>query len=401
MRTLIDKASLGLDSLLDYTVQSAALEASLDPGGQAQSMDFNGANGLYFWELFFHMPFLVAWRFASEQQFDDAEQWLHHIFDPALANKALTNKDNNAPDYWNVRPLMETGQMSYVPGGPLDPDSLAYAHPVIYKKAVFISYVANLIAQGDLWYRQLTRDGLTQARVFYNLAAELLGPRPDVTLSSSWTAKTLGTLAPAQNSALRAFEASIGDVAQAGILALSGQPIGYLQLADNQNFVAPLNAVLLSHWDTLDARLYNLRHSLTVDGKPVSLPLYEPPADPIELLTQRAQSGALVNGVGGAQLAIPPYRFSAILPRAHNAVATLAAFGEQLLSLIERGESANIQELQQQQALDMSSYAITLQNQAISGLDKDLSSLEASQQTALDRFMACTRLLYDANISAK
>jgi Tc toxin complex TcA C-terminal TcB-binding domain/Neuraminidase-like domain len=379
VRTLIEKASLGLDSLLDYNLQTKKLEAPLDPGGTAEEMDFNSANGMYFWELFFHMPFLVAWRFANEQQFDDAQQWLHYIFDPALANRG------GPPPYWSVRPLTDpTPQPSYMLEDPLDPDTQAYAHPIIYKKAVFMAYVSNLVAQGDLWYRQLTRDGLTQARVFYNLAAELLGPRPDVSLSSTWTPKTVNTLAAAQNAALRDFEQSI-QPSTPGVLALPGKRIGYLQLADNDNFIAPLNTLLLSHWDALDARLYNLRNNLTVDGKPMSLPLYEPPANPIELLTQRAQSGTLVNGISGAQLVVPPYRFNAILPRVYSAVATLSRFGDSLLSLIERGENASREETQQQHLVDMSSYSIALQLQAKLSLAADRQSLEASRAIAQQR----------------
>jgi hypothetical protein len=394
VRTLIDKASLGLDSLLDYTLQTQPLEAPLDPGGNPDPMDFNGANGLYFWELFFHMPFLVASRFADEQQFDDARQWLHYIFDPARADK------NGAPKYWNVRPLTDpVSDVSRMLLDALDPDTQAYAHPVIYKKAVFLAYVSDLVAQGDLWYRQLTRDGLVQARVFYNLAAELLGSRPDVSLSSTWTAQTLDTLAASENAPLRDFEQAI-DVSQpGGIAALPGVPIGYLQLADNGYFIAPLNTLMLTHWDALDARLYNLRHGLTVDGKPMSLALYATPADPIALLTQRAQSGTLVNGVSGAQLAIPPYRFSAILPRAYNAVATLSRFGENLLSLLERGDNASQVELQQRQYLDMSSYGITLQQQAIDGLAADQQALEASRAIAQSRHDSYYAL-YQENISS-
>ncbi|KWB79374.1 hypothetical protein WL42_12470 [Burkholderia ubonensis] len=394
VRTLIERANLGLDSLLDYTLQAdSTLEADLVNDGQSEPMDFNGANGLYFWELFFHLPFLVASRFATEQQFDQAQKWLHYIFDPAMSKK------DNAPAYWNVRPLApNVSQIAHLLADPLDPDTQAYAHPVVYQKAVFIAYVSNLIAQGDQWYRQLTRDGLTQARVFYNLAAELLGRRPDSSLSSSWTPQSVDTLASADHAALRDFEHDIVKT-NATLPALPGRDAGYLRLTDNANFIAPLNTLMLAHWDTLDARLYNLRHSLTVDGKPLSLPLYAAPADPVALLTQRAQSGTLVGGVSGAQLTVPPYRFNAILPRAYSAVGTLSRFGETLLSLLERGDRASQEELQQQQFLDMSSYAITLQQQAIDGLAADRQALEASRavaQNRYDRYYA----LYQENISS-
>ncbi|MCW7548767.1 insecticidal toxin complex protein TccB [Photorhabdus sp. APURE] len=395
VRTLIEKANLGLDSLLDYTLQAdPSLEADLVTDGKSEPMDFNGSNGLYFWELFFHLPFLVATRFANEQQFSPAQKSLHYIFDPAMKNKS-----HNAPAYWNVRPLVEGhSDLSRHLSDPIDPDTQAYAHPVIYQKAVFIAYVSNLIAQGDMWYRQLTRDGLTQARVYYNLAAELLGPRPDVSLSSVWTPQTLDTLAAGQKTALRDFELQLAN-SNTVLPALPGNNISHLKLADNGYFNEPLNVLMLSHWDTLDARLYNLRHNLTVDGKPLSLPLYAAPADPVALLAQRAQSGTLANGVSGAMLTVPPYRFSAMLPRAYNAVGTLTGFGQNLLSLLERSERAGQEELAQQQLLDMSSYAITLQQQALDGLAADRLALQASQATAQQRHDHYYTL-YQNNISS-
>ncbi|WP_323071932.1 Tc toxin subunit A-related protein [Mycetohabitans endofungorum] len=401
VRTLIKKANQGLDSLLDYTLQAdASLEADLVTDGKSEAMDFNGANGLYFWELFFHMPFLVATRFASEQQFDLAQKWLHYIFDPSARNKGEDPESGvTPPDYWNVRPLMEhNGDLSRLLADSPDPDTQAYANPEVYQKAVFIAYVRNLIAQGDAWYRQLTRDGLTQARVYYNFAAELLGPRPDVSISSNWQARSLGKLAekePIENSAIRRFEHTLDPTV---LPALPGRYTSYLSSVDNSYFTEPLNTLMLSHWDTLKARLYNLRHNLTVDGKPLSLSLYAAPADPVALLSQRAQAGTLSAGVSGAMRIVPPYRFSAMLPRAYNAVATLSRFGETLLSLLERSERAGQEELAQQQLLDMSSYAITLQQQAIDGLAADREALQASQATAQlrhDRYYA----LYQENIS--
>ncbi|KVE36315.1 hypothetical protein WS68_04750 [Burkholderia sp. TSV86] len=398
VRELIETADKGLDALLDYVLQAERLEADLeDDDRKGEPMDFGGANGLYFWELFFHLPYLVAWRFGNDQAFDQARQWLHYIFDPAMGKKPSVD-GIQPPPYWNVRPLVDRGNFSRLLAAPLDPDALAYASPEIYQKAIFISYVSNLISQGDRWYRQLTRDGLTQARVLYNLAVELLGPRPDVSLSSTWIPRTVNTLASAINDELREFEQA-SDAGSKEWLTLPSTHVGYLRLTDNKYFKAPLNTLMLAHWDAIDARLYNLRHNLTVDGKPLSLPLYAPPADPVALLSQRAQSGTLVSGISAAQLTVPHYRFNAILPRAYNAVSTLSRFGDTLLSLIERADRASQEELQQQQLLDMSSYAITLQQQTIDGLAADRQALEATRSTAQQRHDSYYTL-YDENISS-
>src|SRR5262249_38104096 len=38
--------------------------------------------GLYNWELFFHLPMLVAGALSQDLQFEQALQWYHYVFDP-------------------------------------------------------------------------------------------------------------------------------------------------------------------------------------------------------------------------------------------------------------------------------------------------------------------------------
>ena len=42
----------------------------------------DGAYTLYNWELFFHIPLLIATRLSSNQRFEEAQRWFHYIFDP-------------------------------------------------------------------------------------------------------------------------------------------------------------------------------------------------------------------------------------------------------------------------------------------------------------------------------
>lgn len=45
-------------------------------------LDFKGAYGDYFREIFFHVPFLVANTLSTHRQFEGARQWYHYIFNP-------------------------------------------------------------------------------------------------------------------------------------------------------------------------------------------------------------------------------------------------------------------------------------------------------------------------------
>jgi hypothetical protein len=55
-----------------------------------EQVSFDGPYGLYFWELFFHSPLLVAEMLQDNQQFQAAETWLQYIFNPTLPPDPLT-----------------------------------------------------------------------------------------------------------------------------------------------------------------------------------------------------------------------------------------------------------------------------------------------------------------------
>ncbi|MEP0925071.1 hemopexin repeat-containing protein [Leptolyngbya sp. ST-U4] len=58
-------------------------------------LDFNSANGMYYWEVFFHAPFLIAQTLNTNQQFEYAKQWYEYIFDPTETS-----------DYWKFLPFL-------------------------------------------------------------------------------------------------------------------------------------------------------------------------------------------------------------------------------------------------------------------------------------------------------
>ncbi|MGD1804800.1 hemopexin repeat-containing protein [Dapis sp. BLCC M126] len=58
-------------------------------------LDFNSANGIYYWEVFFHAPFLIAQTLNTDQQFEYAKEWYEYIFDPT-----------EVMDYWKFLPFL-------------------------------------------------------------------------------------------------------------------------------------------------------------------------------------------------------------------------------------------------------------------------------------------------------
>jgi hypothetical protein len=382
-KELINKASISIGSLLSWGTQQT-LEPALTTGGTPVAMDFNGANGLYFWELFFHMPYLVAWRLNQEQQYDAAQNWFDYIFDPAAINRGTDSTGTVIPNYWSVRPLVEGSQdepLGDATDAPFDPDAIATAYPKHYQRAIVMAYVSNIIDNADSDYRLLTNDGLSEAKLRYCQAKDLLGSRPDVQLVTQWKPDTLPNIAAATNVSMRHFEQQL----TTQLPAFRGESYAAQSVADNPNFVAPLNSQLLGYWNLLDSRLYNLRHNLSIDGTPINVPLYAAPINPTVLMQQSAQGGSLTNAASSFSSTIPPYRFRTMLQSAYSAVNALSQYGQTLLSYYERGDSMSLQEMQQQQMLDISNFTITLQQNNIDSLKADQDALQASKNMAQQR----------------
>src|SRR5262249_1737017 len=72
---------------------------------------------------------------------------------------------------------------------PFQPHVVARARPVAYQYYVVMKYLDNLIAWGDSLFAQYTIETINEAMVSYVLAANLLGPRPQLVPSR-------GTIAP-------------------------------------------------------------------------------------------------------------------------------------------------------------------------------------------------------------
>ncbi|WP_110970139.1 Tc toxin subunit A-related protein [Pseudomonas huaxiensis] len=391
-KDLVARAMVSVDALLSWDTQH--IEEPPLPGSSArQLMDFHGANGRYFWELFFHIPHAVAWRLHHEFDYLAAEQWLHYLFNPQARVKPTHPP---SPFYWSVRPLEEAGRGEYEVEGIADPDAICYSQPVHYRKAIFAFYVRNLLAYGDLLYRRLTRDALTEAQLMYTRALNLLGPKPDNRTVGRWEPVPLEQAAEPDSALLAEIGASLPQVMSLHLPVSSGP---WLELLDSPRFRLPINIELLDLWDQLASRLSNLRNNRTIDGKPLVLPLYAPVADPRDLLRAQNSGSGLVQRTVGSLAPIPPFRFRALLPRLQSAVETLGRFGEQVRLYREMKDRALQEELQQSHVLELSQFSIQLQGAALEQAEAGLLALEASRRVIEKRF-GHFRALAAENISS-
>jgi hypothetical protein len=99
---LLDLSTQETDELAvttnDRDVAAVRVEDTMVDSGRLPAgshLDFRSANGLYYWEIFFHAPLLIAQALNSAQRFEDAKQWYEYVFDP-------TNPDS----YWRFLPFL-------------------------------------------------------------------------------------------------------------------------------------------------------------------------------------------------------------------------------------------------------------------------------------------------------
>ncbi|PFO88510.1 toxin, partial [Bacillus cereus] len=220
------------------------------------------------WEIFFHIPFLIAVRLQNEQRYELAERWFKFIFNSAgyrdENGNLLKDKKGNVR-YWNVVPLQKSKKWNETLSlATTDPDEIAMADPMHYKLAIFIHTIELLINRGDHAYRMLERDTLTEAKMYYIQASQLLGSRLEIRINDSWPKPTLESETNAMTAEPTRSNSEITPIMQ----------FGEFLKVENGHFLPPYNDELLVFWDKIELRLFNLRHNLSLDGQPLALPLF-------------------------------------------------------------------------------------------------------------------------------
>jgi len=377
---LQERARIGIDTLLSYATQTMPVE----PDGKR--IRWNGGPGAYIWELFFHAPFLIACRLLDEQRFDEAETWLRRIFSPSgyvNADGALDRDELGNTRYWNVVPLQEdTTWGPITSAGTDDPDDVAMADPMHYKLAVYLRWMQLYMDRGDMAYRQQTRDTLTEAKMWYMQASQLLGRRPYFhnILSGYWHDPSLETAALATAPALEALEAIVGRKE----IPLVQAHLGQIRVVDGV-FRPPVDDGSLVWWDRFAQRLYNLRHGLSLDGQPLLLPLYETPVSPRDLQQRRLAADGGAQTFDPQAIPMPAQRFPLLLDRAKVAVQQLMQFGAALQGILERRDADALAVLQQTQQTRIQTMAKDIHAFQLHILEDQAEGLQVSRAQAADR----------------
>ncbi|WP_213938297.1 neuraminidase-like domain-containing protein [Pseudomonas sp. dw_612] len=395
---LVQASAISVDAVLDWSMQHRTEPPPTSGTISEPNGAFDGANGLFFWELHCHLPLLVTARLRAEDRYTEAQDWLHYLFDPQAP--AVATPAPAKPRYWRCRPLAnpDAANPGFEADAPTDPDAIGYSNPRHFQILAFTEYVKNLMAWGDWYYRQLSRDSLVAAKLCYVQAEFLMGNPPTARTVNRWTPATVGALLNSATTrpALEAFERSL--VLEVGDLAARAKAAPLLGRLASEPFKLPINEQLQDLFQQPVQRLHNLRNNLTLDGQPLQVPLFSPPTDPNQLLRDLAAGGGGAPRPMGGRLVVVAFRWRVMFEAALRAVQALQDYGNQLLRLLEQRDRAEMEQLQQGQLVELGTYAQTVQEHNIAQLQASVSALQQSRTMAQQRADAYNRR-YEQNIT--
>ncbi|PFC54269.1 toxin [Bacillus thuringiensis] len=362
-KDLSDLLDMSFDTLFHYDIQD-------------NTDNFYGPYGLYLWEIFFHIPFLMAIRFQAEQRYELAERWFKFIFNSTGyrdENGNLLKDRNGNIRYWNVVPLQEDIAWDETLSlATTDPDEIATADPMQYKLAIFIHTLEFLISRGDHAYRMLERDTLTEAKMYYIQASQLLGRRPEIRINDSWTDPTLLSEAIAMTAEPTQGNSEITPTMQ----------LRAFLKAENGHFLPPYNDELLVLWDKIELRLYNLRHNLSLNGQPLNLPLFTEPMDPRELQIQFGTGDGLEGSTASSQSLESIYRFPIVIDKARTAVNSVIQFGNALENALAKQDTEAMTLLLESQRKIILQQTRNIQEKNLDSLQASLEAITIAKESA-------------------
>lgn len=378
-----------------------------------KDLDFStrGAYSVYNWELFFHVPVLIATHLSKNQRFEEAQRWFHYVFDPTDDSAGPT-----PARFWKVRPFHSTdvkliedilkGDPNLIDSvnawlkAPFSPHVVArYRHSAYMLKTV-MAYLDNLIAWGDSLFRQDTIESINEAMQLYVLAAGILGPRPqEVPKKNSVRPQTYHKLREQLNKrtgALVELEAELpldaslhageaADVESLATLSSLANAAAY--------FCMPRNDMLFSYWDTVADRLFKIRNSLNLAGVFRQLPLFEPPIDPA-LLARAAAAGLDIGAiVSGLSQPLPLVRFQLLVQKAAEICQEVKSLGNSLLSAMEKEDNEALAILRARHERVIVGLAESIKYGQWQEAIKAREGLEKSLANAAQRYVYYERLL--------
>jgi hypothetical protein len=381
---------------------------------------FGSPYSQYNWEIFYHLPMLIATRLLHNQRYTDARKWLSYVFNIQDDSNEITShrfwrclplRDEEGERFEQVVAAMRNPgdegrsdreaihrQISYWLAHPFMPHRIAQMRTEAYKKFTVTRGTDILLAEGDSLFRQDTIEAINLATQRYVTARNIHGDRPErVPRPHGRTPKTYAQLSAAGiddtgNAAVQLeneFPTTIGSYAP----TVSGPLSGMVASSSNPYFCVPANTKLLQYWDTIDDRLYKIRHCMNIEGVVRQLPLFEPPIDPAMLIAAASQGIPLGAALAALGAPLPYYRFSFMLQKALEACNEVKSLGGMLLSALEKVDAEHIANVRAHQETLSGTRMTVTKTQAKAEAQKNYEGLKFNRTTAIRRWQHYQELL--------
>jgi hypothetical protein len=196
----------GVDAVLDIKTQLALAEAGLpitlvggriiDRSDKGQ-LDFKGAYGNYYRELFFYLPWLIANALNARGSYEACHRWYRYIFDPTanevidvtglppdqaahrLLDRVWRYREFRDLDLESLRDILtDPVAIALYKRDPFNPWAIARRRIGAFQRAMVMAVVRNLMDWGDALFTQFTMESVNEALMLYIMASDILGPRP-------------------------------------------------------------------------------------------------------------------------------------------------------------------------------------------------------------------------------
>jgi uncharacterized protein YgfB (UPF0149 family) len=160
------------------------------PADDAEHLNFKGAFGNYYRELYLHIPWVIARHLRADGRFEDALWWYRRVFDPTASESPQDHPAHAADRNWRYiefrdwtvpklkEILTDNAAINAYKSDPFNPHAIARLRPSAFQKAIVMDTVDTLIDWGDALFAQDTMESVTEAGMLYNLASEILGRKP-------------------------------------------------------------------------------------------------------------------------------------------------------------------------------------------------------------------------------
>jgi Tc toxin complex TcA C-terminal TcB-binding domain/Neuraminidase-like domain/PA14 domain/Salmonella virulence plasmid 28.1kDa A protein len=387
-----------------------------------EQVDFSptGAYSIYNWELFFHIPVLIATQLDQNQQFDDAETWWRYIFNPTTSST-----DSIPQRYWQFLPFYQSSpsdsvnaqiqDIFYPPasGGALDqisawkedpfnPFVIARMRPVAFRMYVIMQYIQHHLSYGDYLFAQNSRESINEATLHYVLAKELLGPPPVQNpargKSQDYTYNDLANFfgIDALSNSLVSLENDFPYLSTTAAPAGSGLGPTLSMSSSAPYFCFPPNDTLTGLWSTVDDRLYKIRRCMNIQGVVEQQPLFSPPISPALLVAAEAAGVSLSSILSNTNAGSPFYRFAVMIQKALDLCAEVRAFGASLLAALEKQDAEELELLRATQESNLLQAMQQMKQSTVQAAQADVAALQAGLQVTKDRQQYYSGLIQQA-----